>query len=249
MSRIAGIHRPSAPRAAEAEPTVRRMLDRYVGKVDLLTGPHGALGRIARPGQGAAGDICETSASIVVLDGRILNAAELRTALPSARPGTAALIAALVERHGMPTALKHLSGDFALAIVDRAAGRLWLARDRFGVRPLYWTPVTGGVAFASQPRSLLMLPEVATEPDPSFVARFAASHYRTFDNDPEASPYRAIRQLPSGSALEIGPGGAGSPVRYWGLEDRADFDRPEGELAEAYRAHLLRAVGQRVGGT
>ena len=134
MSRIAGIHRPAAPRAAEAEATVRRMLDRYEGKVDLLSGPHGALGRIARPGQGAGSDICETSASIVVLDGRILNAAELRAALPSARPGDAALIAALVDRHGMPTALKHLSGDFALAVLDRAAGRLWLARDRFGVQ-------------------------------------------------------------------------------------------------------------------
>ena len=175
MSRIAGIHRPAAPRAAEAEATVRRMLDRYDGRVDLLGGPHGALGRIARPGQGAGGDICETSASIVVLDGRILNAAELRAALPAARPGDAALIAALVDRHGMPAALKHLSGDFALAVLDRAAGRLWLARDRFGVRPLYWTPVTGGVAFASQPRSLLMLPEVATEPDPSFVASASAA--------------------------------------------------------------------------
>ena len=49
------------------------------------------------------------------------------------------------------------------------------------------------------------MPGVATEPDPSFVARFAASHYRTFDNDPEASAYRAIRQLPAGCALEIGP--------------------------------------------
>ena len=93
-----------------------------------------------------------------------------------------------------------------------------------------------------------MLPEVAIEPDPSFVARFAASHYRTFDNDPEASPYRAIRQLPAGCALEIGPHGPGSPVRYWQLEDRGDLEQPAAELAEAYRAHLLRAVRQRLGG-
>ena len=93
-----------------------------------------------------------------------------------------------------------------------------------------------------------MLPGVATEPDPSFVARFAASHYRTFDNDPEASPYRAIRQLPAGCALAIGPHGAGSPVRYWQLEDRGDLEQPAAELAEAYRAHLLRAVRQRLGG-
>ena len=223
------------------------MLARYEGKVDIRTGPCGALGRIARPGAG--GDICETPASIVVLDGRILNVAELRAALPAARSGTAALIAALVERHGMPTALEHLSGDFALAVLDRGSRRLWLARDRFGVRPLYWAPVAGGVAFASQPRSLLMLPEVSIEPDRSFVARFAASHYRTFDNDPEASPYRAIRQIPAGCALEIDAHGRGAPVHYWRLEDRGDLEQPAAELAETYRAHLLRAVRQRLGGT
>lgn len=248
MSRIAGIFRPAAVRTAETEATVRRMLDRYEGKVDLLSSPHGALGLVARPGREAGGNICETSASIVVLDGRILNEAELRTALPSARPGAAALIAALVDRHGMPTALEQLSGDFALAVLDRAAGRLWLARDRFGVRPLYWTALDGGVAFASQPRSLLMLPGVAAEPDPSFVARFAASHYRTFDNDPEASPYRAIRQLPAGCALKIDQHGPGSLVRYWQLEDRGDLERPAAELAEVYRAHLLRSVRQRLAG-
>src|SRR5258707_14399402 len=99
MSRIAGIHRPAAPRAAEAEATVRRMLDRHEGKIDLLSGPHGALGRIARTGQGAGGDICETPASIVVLDGRILNAEELCAALPSGRPRGPHLTAALSARH------------------------------------------------------------------------------------------------------------------------------------------------------
>ena len=88
MSRISGIYRPAAPRAADTEATVQRMLDRYAGKVDLLSSPDGALGRDAQPGQGAGGDICETSASMVVLDGRILNAAELRAAMPSARPAT-----------------------------------------------------------------------------------------------------------------------------------------------------------------
>lgn len=248
MSRIAGIHFTASPNTAEAGATVRRMLDRYDGKVDLLTGPYGALGRITRPDVEADSDICETPASIVVLDGRILNSAELRAALPPVRPGAAAVIAALVERYGMPRALEHLSGDFALGVLDRKTGRLWLARDRFGVRPLYWTPVAGGVAFASQPRSLLMLPGVSPEPDPSFVARFAASHYRTFDNDPEASPYRAIRQLPAGCALEIDRHGPRTPVRYWQLEDQGDLEQPAAELAEAYRAHLLRAVRQRLDG-
>ena len=147
----------------------------------------------------------------------------------------------------MLAALKQLAGDFALAVLDPAAGRLWLARDRFGVRPLYWTAGRGGVAFASQPRSLLMLPGVATEPDPSFVARFAASHYRTFDNDPEASPYRDIRQLPAGHALEIGAARPRLAGALLAARGSGDFDEPAAELAEGYRAHLLRAVRQRLG--
>src|SRR5262249_50919811 len=88
---------------------------------------------------------------------------------------------------------------------------------------------------------------VSAEPDSSFVARFAASHYRTFDNDPEQSPYRTIRQLPAATVLPVGQSGIGSPVRYWQLEDRGDLTHPEAELAEACRSHMRRAVRQRLG--
>jgi len=223
------------------------MLLRYPGEVEILTGPVGALGRTARPGASIGGGTASASGLQVALDGRLLNATELRSVVPSAGPGDAALIAALVERHGIDAALGRFAGDFAVAVLDPVAGRLWLARDRFGVKPLYWMPVAGGIAFASQPRSLLMLPGVSTQPDPSFVARFAASHYRTFDNDPERSPYCAIRQLPAASRLEIGAGGLGSPVRYWRLEDRGDdLEHSEAELADAYRVHLMHAVRKRM---
>jgi asparagine synthase (glutamine-hydrolysing) len=250
MSRIAGLHRPADSRPAHDHAAVRHMLLHYPGEVQILRGPVGALGRVVRPDAFIGGGTADASALQVVLDGRLLNATDLRATLPAAGPGDAALVAALVERHGIDGALARLAGDFAVAVLDLAAGRLWLARDRFGVKPLYWTSVTGGIAFASQPRSLLMLPDVSREPDPSFVARFAASHYRTFDNDPERSPYQAIRQVPAACWLEFGAGRAASPVYYWRLEDRGDhIARSEAELAEAYRAVLLRAVRQRIGAT
>jgi asparagine synthase (glutamine-hydrolysing) len=245
MSRIAGLHRPADPRPADDCATVRRMLLRYAGAVEILDGPQGALGCITRSG-GSSGGIADACGLRVALDGRILNAAELRAALSGAGIGDAALIGALVHRYGMSGALARLSGDFAVAVLDPADGTLWLGRDRFGVKPLYWTSIPGGIAFASQPRSLLMLSGVSAEPDSSFVARFAASHYRTFDNDPEKSPYRMIRQLPAATVLAVGRGGVGSPVRYWQLEDRGDLTHPEAELAEACRSHMRRAVGQRV---
>jgi asparagine synthase (glutamine-hydrolysing) len=246
MSRIAGLHRPADPRPSEDRGMVRRMLLCHAGIVEILSGPQGALGRITPSDRIIGGGAAEAAGLQVVLDGRILNAAELRTELADVPPGDASLFLMLFRQHGMAGALARVTGDFAIAVLDPSAGRLWLARDRFGVKPLYWTPVSGGIAFASQPRSLLMLPGVSAETDPSFVARFAASHYRTFDNDPGSSPYCDIRQLPAATTLEIAAGGLKAPAVYWRLEDNGDFTASEAELAEAYRAQLLRAVRQRV---
>src|SRR3546814_7415112 len=65
---------------------------------------------------------------------------------------------------------------FAVALLDSASRTLWLGRDRFGVKPLYWAALPGGFAFASQPRALLASGEIAATPNRGFVARIAASH-------------------------------------------------------------------------
>src|SRR5579875_3054768 len=59
----------------------------------------------------------------------------------------------LYRRHGLDFAL-HLRGMYALALHDPAAGRLVLARDPFGIKPLYYAELADGFAFASQPRAL-----------------------------------------------------------------------------------------------
>lgn len=243
MSRIAGVFRHVVgPQAADA--TVRRMLARYPGSVATALGSTGALARSARGVSG--GGVVEAEGLLVALDGRILNAAELRAAHPSAGSGDCALLAALVRRHGIEAALQRIIGDFALAAVDPRAGMLWLGRDRCGVKPLYWALLNDGVAFASQPGALLASGEISAEPEPSFVARFAASHYRTFDNRPEESPYRAIHQVPAACIVEINGAGLKRSTDYWRLIDTGDFAQSEDALAEEYRARLLRAVERRV---
>ena len=246
MSRIAGLHRPADPRLRHDEPLVARMLGRFLGRSEILSGPQGAIGRVSRGG--LAGGTATLGSLLVALDGRLLDADGLRADL-AFEGGDAALVAALVRRHGFVAAMARITGDVAVAVTDVESGRLWLGRDRFGVKPLYWTPVAGGIAFASQPRALLAVPGVSPEPHPSFVARFAASHYRTFDNDPEASPFAAIRQLPAASVLEIAPNGSARLEVYWRLEEAGDFDLPEADLAEAYRHHLVAAVRRRVAPT
>jgi len=243
MSRIAGLHRPAEPRPCHDELSVRRMLGRFAGRPEMLIGPQGAVGRVSQ-GTLAGGTISRGNL-MVALDGRLLDADGLRAEF-GRDGGDAALIAALVQRHGFTGAMARITGDVAVAMVDAESGRLWLGRDRFGVKPLYWTSVPGGIAFASQPRALLAVARVPTDPDPSFVIRFAASHYRTFDNDPEGSPFRAIRQLPAASVLEVARDGSPRLETYWRLEEAGDLNLPEADLADAYRHHLLAAVRRRI---
>jgi asparagine synthase (glutamine-hydrolysing) len=157
----------------------------------------------------------------------------------------AQVLARLYRRHGFPEALQRLNADFACALWDPRRGELWLGRDRFGLRPLYYTVCSWGLAFASQPGPLLSLPGVSREPDRRFVACFAASHYRTIDNQPHRSPYRDLAQLPARHWLRWREGSLATG-RYWDLEEQPEWDLPELELARRYRELLRDAVGRRL---
>src|SRR6185312_10081809 len=157
----------------------------------------------------------------------------------------AALLLDLHRRHGFAGALARINGDFAVALFDAGSATLWLGRDRFGVKPLYYADTPSLFAFASQPRGLLALPGVPAEIDRRFAALFAASHYRTIDNDPGGSPYAAIRQLPAGHLLEL-RNGTIRVARWWDLVEEPEWREDGAALAERYRALLLDAVRRRL---
>jgi len=228
MSRIAGVGGASLP--GSLEPLLARL--GRPGWSSAVAGPLGWTGW--REPQ-----IAETDGLVVTLDGRIFNRDEL-----GETTGDAELIARLVRRQGFEQALASLNGDFAVAIHDRADGSTTLARDRFGVKPLYYTVSGDRLAFASQPGCLRTLSGVDGSPDPSFVARFAGSHYRTFDNDPARSPYLGIAQVPAATVVTIRDGEVRSRG-YWTLSAEADDERDASVLAEHYRALLLDAVALR----
>jgi asparagine synthase (glutamine-hydrolysing) len=193
----------------------------------------GARGLLYWGGQDAP-NAAKQGALGVVIDGWIYNKDEL----PSASNDAAAVLL-LYDTSGFEAAVRRLNGDFGLALLDGDC--LWLARDRLGLQPLYYVEQPGYVAFASRPRPLRGLPGVDGRPDPSFLARFAGSHYRSFDNDPHASPYLGIRQLPAAHILKVTA--ASVECRpYWQLEDKGDFLSSEAELAERYRELLVDAV-------
>jgi asparagine synthase (glutamine-hydrolysing) len=178
----------------------------------------------------------------VVMDGCIYNLADFND---TAVEGDAALIAGLYLRYGLAAALRKINGDFALALYDFRDGTLYLARDRFGLKPLYYHHHNGSLAFASRPRPLLTLPGVSPEPNREFVALFAAGHYRYFDNDPDSSPYAAIAQLPAATMLCWQEGRA-SRSRYWSLTEAPDVAGSAEDLAEHYRDLFHDAVNVRL---
>lgn len=151
----------------------------------------------------------------------------------------------LYDEFGFPGALERINGDFACALFDGRRNALWLGRDRVGVRPLYYLDRPGLFAFASRPRALLALPNVTAEPELDYVARVAAGHYRMFDNDPHASPYRGIRQLPAAHWLRLTPDGI-RIGQWWTLTDQPEWEDDEDELAERCRALFFDAVRVRL---
>jgi asparagine synthase (glutamine-hydrolysing) len=237
MSRIAGILTSSPDGARQLEALLVGMR----GAADW-TSRHETAGR-ARLGWCGWHEPNVTAAHGVVaaMDGRVYNRDEV-----GGSGNDAAALVALYAAHGFPGALGRLNGDFSVALYDTARGTLWLGRDRFGVKPLYYATRAGAMAFASRAGALLSLPFVSATPNRQFVALFAASHYRTFDNDPAASPFADVAQLPAAHALRFAEGQV-SVAPYWTLEERPDFDEPEDVLAERYRDLLVDAVRRRLG--
>lgn len=103
--------------------------------------------------------------------------------------------------------LERLDGMFALALVDAAAGRLVLMRDRFGKKPLYFRLLDGAIEFASEAKALLAADDAAAKPDPGALLR-----YLTFGYVPDGgSAFSGLRRLGPGERL-IGDRTTGSFV-------------------------------------
>jgi len=137
-----------------------------------------------------------------------------------------------------PACLSRLNGDFAVAIWDQQERELFLARDRFGVRPLYLADLPGGgLGFASEIKALLRVPGARRELDPVGVVDCFVS----WSTLPDRSAFEGVRELAPGTYLRLREGGERVLRTWW----RAQFapreeqdDRPEGELACELQ-HLL----------
>jgi asparagine synthase (glutamine-hydrolysing) len=145
----------------------------------------------------------------------------------------------------------HLRGQFAFALWDSRQRRIILARDRFGICPLYWTQQGDWLLFASEIKALLASGMVEAEPDPQGI-----SHLFTFYALPgPATCFAGIQLLPPGHYMRIQLGANGESAQvhervYWqmdfpdrGQEDYASSGR---QLAQRFEEVLLGAVSRRL---
>jgi asparagine synthase (glutamine-hydrolysing) len=157
----------------------------------------------------------EDGSVLVVQNGEIYNHAALREELAgrghrfATRCDTEVLVHAYEEwGDGF---LDRVRGMFALAIWDRGAGRLVLARDRFGIKPLFWRSERGVLSFASELKALRRQPGFAGDLDPA-----ALEAYFAFNSIPAPhSIFREARKLPAGHLLAWRVGVEPVVTRWW----------------------------------
>jgi asparagine synthase (glutamine-hydrolysing) len=157
-----------------------------------------------------------------------------------------------IARWGLQAALQRMEGMFALALWDRQARTLHLARDRFGEKPLYYGIAAGHLLFASELKALEAFPGFAPGIDRDALAEFMRYGYVPAP----ASIHRGIAKLPPGTRIELRAerlhDTLPAPVAWWSATDaaRAAQARPfEGEEADAAAqldALLRRAVESRM---
>ena len=177
----------------------------------------------------------------VVQNGEVYNYRELREDLHrrghafSTRSDTEVLVHGY-EEWG-PTLFERLRGMFAAAVWDAREGRLLLARDRFGIKPLYYGVAGGELAFASELKALLRDPGFAAEIDLDALEAFLA-----FNSIPAPlTVFRGIRKLPAGHLLQW-DGAAQPTVRRYADE----CPRPAAELRRDGEAALARELLERL---
>lgn len=187
----------------------------------------------------------------VIFNGEIYNHVELRQLLlerghrfRSDHSDTEVLVHGY-EEWGAELPLR-LNGMFALAVWDKTRSRLFLARDRFGEKPLFYTKQDGFFAFASELSALRCHPAVDTTLDVRSLQKLFA--YGFFPAP--RTPYRRIAKLPGGHWLSLDLKSDEITTRcYWKHAVRPDLamlSRSEDDLADELDALVTQAVKRRL---
>ena len=188
----------------------------------------------------------EDESAAIMLNGEIYNHHELRSGLVDrghrfrTRSDVETVLHLYEEKK--ERCLDDLRGMFALAIWDRRERTLFLARDRVGKKPLYYTQLAGGgIVFGSEIKAILEHPEVRREPDLGAIDQFLTLQYVPSP----ATAFQGIHRIPPAHWLRWRAGKV-ELGRYWKLEYEDKLTEPEPELREELLRLLREAVSIRL---
>jgi asparagine synthase (glutamine-hydrolysing) len=213
---------------------------RRLSIIDLSSGGHQPM-------------IADDRSVVLVFNGELYNYVELKRELEAlgrpfrSRSDTEVVVNALAQWGR--AALERFNGMFALAAWYPREGKLLLARDPMGMKPLYYTPLTGGgVVFASEVKAFLALGGFRPEINPRALQQYLEFGY-VFDG--QETSLAGVFKLPPGHAMEIVAGRAARPYAYFSAptsfgRDAVPFEQRVDELhatlSEVVRQHLVADV-------
>jgi asparagine synthase (glutamine-hydrolysing) len=179
----------------------------------------------------------------IVYNGEIYNHLALREELIarghsySTRSDTETIIHAF-EEYGRDC-VQHLRGMFAFAIWDRNTKTLFIARDRLGIKPLYYRIDGDRLLFGSEIKTILAHGSVRPEFNRAALPEFLAFGYLSG----EESFYSRIKKLPPGHSMSVGTDGRVEVRQYWDLDNsKLHESRDESYYVQSYRELLEGAV-------
>lgn len=202
---------------------------------------------------GAQPMISQSGRFVISYNGEVYNAADIRPELEAkgyvfrGHSDTEVLLEACAE-WGVRATVPRLIGMFAFALWDRQAHRLWLVRDRLGIKPLYWGHFGNLLLFGSELKALRAHPGWPVEINRDAIAAFVRFNYIPTPH----SIYRNVYKLQPGAILEIDARSEVHIDHYWSLEDaierarRNPFHGSDADAEEALASVLGNAVERRM---
>ncbi len=240
MCGICGVFGYSPQPQEEKKQLVRKMMARLSHRGPDAEGIHtpqnSILGHVRLAvidlEQGRQPMVSEDGRYTLIFNGEIYNYLELRKSLElkgvrfRTQSDTEVLLQILIQQG--EKAFNELNGMFAFAFHDNQTGQWILARDPFGIKPLYYSVVDDEIVFASEIKALLEHPEIKAEQNWK-----AIQHYLTFQFYLNGETlFKGIHEIEPGFYLKGQAGKINQTVKYWDVNYHVNFEKSEGSFKE-----------------
>lgn len=187
----------------------------------------------------------EDGSCFIVYNGEVYNFKELRESLVQKghifKSGTDTEVILHQYEEDGPDCVNRFNGMFSFAIWDERKKTLFLARDRLGIKPLYYSYAGGKFVFASEMKSLIQHPHVSEEINVPVVYQYLMLRYC---HAPQTS-IQNVFKLPAGCTLTYRQGEEPKVSRYWSLPD-SEQKMSFSDAAEQFRSLLSDSVSKRL---